>query len=366
MKFMDKKEQVLDIQMTPYGEYLLAQGEFKPEYYAFFDDNILYDSSHADISEAQNNIEARVQEDTPQLEGQVVFSDRNIFSRKDLTSKLGIVNQLGKVVQEEDIEQNSETITDLYFERKMYGLKNQLGTSDILKTDAPAWSINMIRGEIASSSKSITGSATALPASAGGVNWYSSPTINVPQINIDLNYIISVKSDIQFVSDTELAVEYPNSQYLDVKPEFVLAQILERNSEFSKDNFELEVFLVEEENAPGTSLKVEKLKKLEFKKPVSLVSEGILRDPSEIPESSGPITQDHVEYYLNILVDNQIDTQLICSSLEDLESRGFFIDTEIECRETKNISLVDIYSTDAVSPECPDPDNPCDNLGTIY
>ena len=175
-----------------------------------------------------------------------------------------------------------------------------------------------------------------------------------------------MKSDIQFVSDTELAIEYPNSQYLDVKPEFVLAQILERNSEFSKDNFELEVFLVEEETAPGTSLKVEKLKKLKFKKPISLVSEGILRDPSEVPESSEPITQDFVEYYLNILVDSQIDTQLICSSLEDLESRGFFIDTEIECRETKNISLVDIYSTDAVSPECPDPDNPCDNLGTIY
>jgi hypothetical protein len=61
---------------------------------------------------------------------------------------------------------------------------------------------------------------------------------------------VGVKSDIQFVSDTELAVEYPNSQYLDVKPEFVLAQILERNAEFSKDNFELEVFLVEDENCP--------------------------------------------------------------------------------------------------------------------
>ena len=39
MKFLDKKEQVLDIKMTPYGEYLLSQGRFKPEYYSFYDDN---------------------------------------------------------------------------------------------------------------------------------------------------------------------------------------------------------------------------------------------------------------------------------------------------------------------------------------
>ena len=44
MTFFNKKQEVLDIELTPYGELLLSEGVFKPEYYAFFDDNILYDS----------------------------------------------------------------------------------------------------------------------------------------------------------------------------------------------------------------------------------------------------------------------------------------------------------------------------------
>ena len=43
MKFLNKKEQVFDIQLTPYGKHKLSAGDFKPTYYAFFDDNIAYD-----------------------------------------------------------------------------------------------------------------------------------------------------------------------------------------------------------------------------------------------------------------------------------------------------------------------------------
>jgi hypothetical protein len=46
-KFLDKKEQVIDFQLTPYGNYLLSTGIFKPAYYAFYDSNILYDKQYA-------------------------------------------------------------------------------------------------------------------------------------------------------------------------------------------------------------------------------------------------------------------------------------------------------------------------------
>ena len=352
MKFLDKKEQVLDTQMTPYGEYLFSQGKFKPEYYSFLDDNILYQDQYGGGSEIQNNVEGRVQEETPQLESQTVFSDRNIFVRKSISpASLGIDQQI-------------DNISDSFFDRRMYNPNSHLGTSDILKTDAPAWSVNMIRGEFSSTKKNITGTAQT----SGGTDWYPTPLINIPQLNIDLDYKISVKSDIRFISDTELAIQYPNEEFLDVKPEFILAQILERNSEFTKENFEIEVFLVEEETAPGTNLTVEVLKPLKFRRQQSLVRNGILLDPGENIISSEPITPQNVEYYLNIKVDNQIDTELVCQSIENLKSRGFFIDTEIECKDVKNISLVDIYSTDAVSPECPDPnaEDPCNSIGTLY
>ena len=45
-KFLNKKEQVYDLKLTSYGRYLFSIGSFKPTYYAFFDDNITYDSRY--------------------------------------------------------------------------------------------------------------------------------------------------------------------------------------------------------------------------------------------------------------------------------------------------------------------------------
>ena len=378
MKFMNKKEQVLDIKMTPYGEFLLSQGQFKPEYYSFYDDNILYESQYAGYADVQNNIEPRTQEDTPQLETQAVFSDRNIFIRPGISDlagtivneaeylggadPLGISNYIlvggGEGLEQEPGEgAEGITINADFFERKMYSPQACLGTSDILSTDAPAWSISLLRGEIANSSRAVVNSLT--------------PTIHVPHLDITLTYKIDVKNDSRFISDTELSIEYPNGEYLDITPEIILAQVLERNSEFTKENFDIEVFEVQEGKAPGLKdssgdpVMVEKLRPLKFRKPYSLVQDGVLLDSDEIAVSTDPLTKEYVEYYFNIKVDNQIDEQLICSSIDSLESRGLYVDTEIECEDVKNISLVDIYSTDAVSADCPDDaDDPCED--TIY
>ena len=46
MKFFDKKEEVLDIELTQYGKHLLSRGVLRPVFYAFFDDDIIYDSQY--------------------------------------------------------------------------------------------------------------------------------------------------------------------------------------------------------------------------------------------------------------------------------------------------------------------------------
>ena len=48
-KFINKKEQVFDLKLTTYGHYLLSVGTFKPTYYAFYDDNVIYDNRYARI-----------------------------------------------------------------------------------------------------------------------------------------------------------------------------------------------------------------------------------------------------------------------------------------------------------------------------
>ena len=46
MEFFNKKEEVIDIKLTQYGKYLLSQGKFKPVFYSFSDEEILYDSDY--------------------------------------------------------------------------------------------------------------------------------------------------------------------------------------------------------------------------------------------------------------------------------------------------------------------------------
>ena len=87
MRFLDPKEEVYKIKITPWGKYLLTQGKFNPTYYAFFDDDIIYDSSYLEnagnSNEAQNNIKDRILDDTPRFEGQTSFqgSETTLFSK---------------------------------------------------------------------------------------------------------------------------------------------------------------------------------------------------------------------------------------------------------------------------------------------
>ncbi len=72
--FIDKKERVFDIELTSYGKYLLSVGKFKPSYYAFYDDNIIYDKqyAHSTATENQNDIDARIK-NTQYIESLVLF-----------------------------------------------------------------------------------------------------------------------------------------------------------------------------------------------------------------------------------------------------------------------------------------------------
>lgn len=361
MKFLDKKEQVLDTVLTPYGEYLLSAGQFSPEYYAFYDDNILYETQYGRPDETpqreQNSIQPRIQDNTPQLETQVVFSDRDVYNNKSLKPEsLGLIRGIAPSIEQSYAELSR--LSDAYiFERQNYGLLHPLGTSDKLATKSPAWAVTMLRGEIDSSTDALLETASN-----------ATPIVNIPQLNVTLTYEIDTVVSTEFVSDTELAVSFPNGEILDVKPEILLAQIKELNSEFTKDNFEIEVFEVTTDDPAGAEDQTfEVLRKLKFRRSPSLIQNDILLDEDDLLFDTEPIGPDNVEYYFNINVDEKIDSQLICSSIAESKKQGRFINVDFECEDTKNIAFVDIYSTDAVSEPCPDLDNPCDDeSGTVY
>ena len=55
MEFFNRKEEVLDVQLTQYGKYLLSIGKLNPSYYAFFDSDIDYDSQYQGDPPAPGN-----------------------------------------------------------------------------------------------------------------------------------------------------------------------------------------------------------------------------------------------------------------------------------------------------------------------
>lgn len=91
MSFFDNKEEVLDVQLTQFGKKLLALGEFKPVFYAFFDDDVLYDSSKAGFSEHQNETENRILNETPKIKTQHLtsgivthYTDLDLYPTQDV------------------------------------------------------------------------------------------------------------------------------------------------------------------------------------------------------------------------------------------------------------------------------------------
>ena len=127
-KFINKKEQVYDLRLTAYGRYLISIGKFTPEYYAFFDDNVLYDSNYAGFPEQQNHTEERILNETQYLESLVLFED--VDSMLD-TEEMIDLNNLDltptKMTPRKDVFRFTEPIGDAYLD----------GESQ----SAPAWKV---------------------------------------------------------------------------------------------------------------------------------------------------------------------------------------------------------------------------------
>ena len=150
MKFFDKKEEVLDVELTQYGKYLLSTGKFKPSYYAFFDNNILYDPEYGGTKYGQNAIDSAIRNDTPMLRSQYNFG--------------GLDSRRARTIFQNNTERH-------------FTFTNPMGTSDLISKYSPKWRLDALQGEF----KSV---ATYMSA--------SQQTLRIPQIDIDVEYEIAL------------------------------------------------------------------------------------------------------------------------------------------------------------------------------
>ena len=146
MSFFNKKEDVIDIQLTQYGKHLLSKGKFKPVSYAFFDEGILYDAKYANITEEQNEAQTRL-EATPYLKTQHVYSSRD-KSVKQLTGSEATAESAATGLRGENLTAKQQIPQNFQqpLAEKHYSLDYPIGTSALANNKFPAWSISFLKG----------------------------------------------------------------------------------------------------------------------------------------------------------------------------------------------------------------------------
>jgi hypothetical protein len=143
MSFFDDKQEILKVELTTYGRFLISRGKFKPAYYAFFDDDVLYDGNYADIEETQNSTQTRILDETLSLKPQTTFT--SIENSVKLNTLLP--SETGKLKQEE-----SQISAD-----KNYALSLPLANSSISSEYAPSWTFQILNGKISYISGTVSG-----------------------------------------------------------------------------------------------------------------------------------------------------------------------------------------------------------------
>lgn len=341
MKFFDQKEEVLDIQLTQYGRHRLSKGLWKPEYYAFFDDNILYDGQYGGITEAKNDIEDRIQNTTPSLRTQYSFTGRDEYlfdGADDLTDRVRLSTY-----------------------EKMNIMPLSLGTSKLGTTKTPAITVQFLDGQINEFENNFTGSLQT--STQPNESTPAHQLLHIPQVETDVEFQISVvdagNPQVRFEVDPALT---PGRTYADgtsvvIGPEQILLLVEEQNTTFDYRNFDIEVFeMTEQSGAVGEQV----LTPLSFIKPLEMVENGILLDKRKAEIKAGRIDgppeldPTFVEYYFNIRVDEEIDENLICKAISQIKSKNLIVDVDLNCPDLLDPTAANIYDSDATGEECLD------------
>ena len=308
MEFFNKKQDVIDIQITQFGRHLMSKGRFKPVYYCFFDDNILYDSSKAGVVEEQNTSYERIKT-TPVLRPQIGFSSLD----KEYKNNYDYIFSDGVNLFSQELQRDPE---------KNYLLPSPLGKSSISSDKPPSWEINFLKGRL-------TGSTDILEVTGihGGKH-----SLSIPQLECELEVEMFINPGAANPVDNPWDVGVMDSEEVeddlstldgsiitDKDNLYIMIKALERNGDFQKKNFDIEMFEVIEDIENG--IKQETLRPLTFA-PRYEADDSVAWLDEEVPN----LDPSYVGYYVDIRVDDEINDEIICALDPDDEKRGVFAD----------------------------------------
>tara|TARA_R100001443_G_scaffold105718_2_gene114830 strand:- start:2799 stop:3725 length:927 start_codon:yes stop_codon:yes gene_type:complete len=306
MTFFNKKEDVMKIELTPHGRDLLRKGQLNPKYYAFFDDDILYDTTAAGFSENNNEIKARIINDTPSLKPQ--------------TTQTGVESRFFDQFVTED-----DNI-----------LLNPIGTNKLTSTKANGWQTTAILGEFSSSTSFISSQVSAMHT--------------VPQVECELNFTMSIGhlriNDYVSVNyNTSLVAN--DETFLKLETDQLLLHLLEKNGFSYKDSLSLEVFKYDFDETNFYKL-------LMIAENESLKTDILEDTPEESPgDTSVTVNENYVENYFFVRTDRQISDSDLCRGIKKLKEKNIYLGLDIQCDE-RIFNDVNIYQTEVTDQDIED------------
>lgn len=368
-KILDKKQTVIDFELTTYGKYLMSIGEYAPTYYAFYDDNIVYDNQYNNISESQNSINERIKDNTPYLGSLTMFDDIDSSQQQLVRSEMSEVllidetpsrNTAVRFKKQQNYFLSDITPTRYTPRRNIFKYGSSIGDAllDSKETDtAPAWKVIVLNGEI-ENSQQIYKVASNLSAS-------------IPQINIRVNYKKEIRDAEYPTRDTDqISIENPRSafnktttfsdnNFIHLTSEDPIIYVDEVNTEMLSENYEVEVFVVTDNTvlkpagaAPTDNIFInENLERKYFETVDQQIVNGIMVMPNPSKPYTGKLPQTAVEYYFDFKKDKLADRDIVCRQLQNYNKTSYYIDLDIDCsgRETEDVYF-DIYGSQ-VEPE---------------
>jgi len=325
-KFMNKKEQVFDLKLTSYGHYLMSIGKFKPAFYSFYDDNVIYDKKYAHSSavENQNNIHDRIKINTQYVESLVLFRDV------------------------EETLNNGEGASDWYNQLTITP-RQQVPTKDIFKMDAPLGDA-LIEGD---SNKAPAWKVIALQSNIDTVseNDNSNNSI-IPQINITSMYMkqaveneapSSTATEDEIRESSNRTLTFQDGQVVKLSLEDPLYYVEEVNTQMLMQNFDIEIFeVLSSSNADS----YEQLKRKYFRTKIPQIKNGFMvyETPQSAPAQD--LTTDHIEYYFDVLIDSEVDQSSACKAARVFNKKSYYVDLDFDCTETEEENVFyDIYGS---------------------
>ena len=322
-KFINKKEQVFDLQLTPYAKYLMSIGKFKPAFYAFFDDNVLYDKNYATSSatEAQSDVDKRIKEETQYLETLVLFKDLETTKARNLDSEVDFILK-------------PKTNRMRYPDSDLFKIENAIGDGyyDGPSQTAPSWKIAALNSKITSSATYDTNTES-----------------DIPQISIESTYVKRVVNN-SFVPDPQnvrqvsaRTLGFIDQKAIELVSNDPVIYAEEVNTRTLMQNFDIEVFEIKTPSSRGVHAE---LKRLSFRKEKSNVENGFLIADSPIQGDTSQLTTDDVEYYFDVLLDENVNETLACKGLDLFNKDSYYIDIDFDCFGDEQESIYyDIYGS---------------------